>query len=113
MVPIVQKPSSRLKLQGRSKIQSKFPGRATINSITAHAPPQSDIRAHIAIPDPPSREPSPPSEVVLLSQKGNLFTQADTDFMLKFISWELQCNPTLNKSDLSHKLEVRVRARNV
>ncbi|KIM85135.1 hypothetical protein PILCRDRAFT_5501 [Piloderma croceum F 1598] len=78
----------------------------TINSITAHPPP-TDPYAHITIPDPPSREPSPPSEAVAFSPKGNLFTQSDTNFMLKLISWELQCNPTLNKSDLSHKLEAK------
>jgi hypothetical protein len=30
--------------------------------------------------------------------------------MLKYISWELNRNPTLNKSNLSHKLEAKVGA---
>jgi hypothetical protein len=110
VVPDTRKARGRPPSQNSSKIngRNKFPGRTTINSITAHPPPPTDPYAHITIPDAPSREPSPPSEVVAFSQKRNLFTQGDTNFMLKFISWELQRNPTLNKSDFSHKLEAKV-----
>jgi len=85
VAPATQKARGRPPSQNSSKInaQKKFTGRKTINSITAHPPPPTDPYAHVTIPDPPSREPSPPSEVVAFSQKGNSFTQSDTDFMLK------------------------------
>ena len=93
--------------------QRKPVGRTTINSITAHPPPPSDPYARITIPSPLSREPSPPSRVVASGLKGNMFTQDDTDFMVKFISWELQRNPALTKSNLSYKLEAKVRVTNL
>lgn len=79
-------------------------GRGTINSITTPLLP-SNSYSDLTIPDMPSREPSAPPEVVVLGQKGRVFTKNDTDFMLKFISWELKSNPTLTKSSLCNKLE--------
>src|SRR6202020_3512822 len=99
VAPVTRKARSRPSLQDQPKIagQRMPSGRATINSITAHPPPRSnphaDPHAHITIPDTPSREPSPPSQIIAFRQSGNLFTRSDTDFMIKFISWELHRNP--------------------
>ncbi|KAJ7498431.1 hypothetical protein B0H11DRAFT_1997713 [Mycena galericulata] len=59
-----------------SHIQS---GRQTINSLTSYPPAYSDLIpapcAELRIPDPPSRSPSPPTEVIPHNRGGgNKFT---------------------------------------
>lgn len=80
-------------------------GRSTINSITAFSAPQFPS----LVPDIPSREPSPPTEIVSTNLRGNAFTQADTQFMIKYISWEMSQDSSLTKSKLSSMLEAKVR----
>lgn len=83
-------------------------GRSTINSLTAFpAPPSASLR--LAVPETPSREPSPPTEVVTTSLRGNSFTPADTQFMINYISWEMSHDSSLTKSKLCDMLEVKVR----
>lgn len=85
-------------------------GRSTINSLaTFSVPPTTALSARVTIPEPPLREPSPPTEVVAFRKLGNAFTPADTQFMIKYISWEMSRNPGLNKSNLCDMLEAKVR----
>lgn len=100
--------SQRLIAAVKPKVPSK---RHTINSITAHEPtlnpkllpPQADIK----IPDPPSRSPTPPTKVIR-GANGNIYTQEDKEFFIKFLLWELQKNPNLTKQELCIKLAEKV-----
>ncbi|TFK30797.1 hypothetical protein FA15DRAFT_751795 [Coprinopsis marcescibilis] len=77
--------------------------RSTINSLTVGEPvydrrlpaPHSQIK----IPEPPSREPSPPTEVVLKG-RGYKYTDQDHDFFIKFIQWHLKLNPYHTRNEL-------------
>lgn len=82
-------------------------GRSTINSLTAYLPIEdSSSKAHIQIPDTPSRSPSPP---VISPRERNKYTQQDSEYMLKFISWERSRSPNVSKTELSRKLAQKVR----
>ncbi|KAI0963725.1 hypothetical protein AcW1_000720 [Taiwanofungus camphoratus] len=61
------------------------------------------INALVRIPDPPSRSPTPPTRVVPRG-KGNRFTKEDHEFFIKFIQWELQKDPNMNRSQLCRML---------
>ncbi|EIW86857.1 hypothetical protein CONPUDRAFT_148902 [Coniophora puteana RWD-64-598 SS2] len=83
--------------------------RHTMNSLSAPLythnnpklpPPHMDIQ----IPDPPSRSPTPPT-LVVSGTHGNKYTPADRDYFIKFISWRLKNDPSLNKKELCELLE--------
>ncbi|KAF8898901.1 hypothetical protein BD779DRAFT_1795470 [Infundibulicybe gibba] len=57
-----------------------------------------------AIPEPPSRSPSPPTIIIPHNGRGNKYTPEDRDFFLKFISWRLKCDSTLTRNDLCAQL---------
>ncbi|KAJ3754424.1 hypothetical protein EV360DRAFT_86847 [Lentinula raphanica] len=81
--------------------------RSTINSITAHEPsfnsrlppPNTEIK----IPNPPSRSPTPPTKVIARG-RGNMFTQEDRAFFIKFIQWRLRWDQGLTRNDLCEQL---------
>ncbi|KII93787.1 hypothetical protein PLICRDRAFT_171494 [Plicaturopsis crispa FD-325 SS-3] len=89
------------------KHEKKPTQRKTINSLTTHVPNQTDNllppHAFIKVPKPPSRSPTPPTEVVP-GQRGNRYTQGDRDFFIRFISYELKKDASLTKADLCEKL---------
>ncbi|KAJ7467255.1 hypothetical protein B0H11DRAFT_2029414 [Mycena galericulata] len=89
-----------------SHIQS---GRQTINSLTSYPPAYSDLIpapcAELRIPDPPSRSPSPPTEVIPHNRGGgNKFTPHDRAYFTKFIQWRLKGDPTLVRHELCELL---------
>ena len=86
--------------------------RSTINSLTAPSPVYGDRlpppNAEIKIPDPPSRSPSPPSNVIPHRGRGNKYTKEDRDFFIKFIGWRLKHDPSLTRLDLCNLLAEKV-----
>ncbi|KAJ7790158.1 hypothetical protein B0H14DRAFT_3891339 [Mycena olivaceomarginata] len=87
-------------------------GRRTINSLTTHTavynehipPPNSQLR----IPVPPSRSPTPPTEVIPHNRGGNKFTPEDRRYFIRFIQWRLTCDPTLLRNELCELLAAKV-----
>ena len=91
--------------------QSSKGRRSTINSLTAPEPVYDDRlpapNAELRIPEPPLHSPSPPARIVPQG-RGNKYTPEDREFFLKFISWRLKCDPTLNRNDLCAQLAEKV-----
>jgi hypothetical protein len=91
--------------------QSSNTRRSTINSLTAPAPvfgsrlpaPNADIR----IPDPPSRSPSPPTNIIPQG-RGNKYTQEDRDFFVKFVGWRLKQDSSLSRQEICDLLAKKV-----
>lgn len=85
--------------------------RSTINSITAPSPVYGGRlpapNAEIKIPDPPSRSPSPPTNLVLRG-RGYKYTTEDREFFVKFIGWRLKQDPTLTRLDICNLLAEKV-----
>ncbi|KAG7099017.1 hypothetical protein E1B28_000900 [Marasmius oreades] len=81
--------------------------RRTINSLTVDAPSYSrempPSNAEIQIPEPPSRSPTPPTKVVPHS-RGNKFTEEDSGFFIKYMSWKLKNDSDLSRNDLCELL---------
>ncbi|KAF9566169.1 hypothetical protein CPC08DRAFT_733776 [Agrocybe pediades] len=81
--------------------------RSTINSLTAPSPVFDNRlpapNAEIKIPDPPSRSPSPPTNVIP-HRRGNKYTQEDREFFVKFVGWRLKQDPTLTRLELCNLL---------
>lgn len=63
--------------------------------------------AVVKVPDPPSRSPDPPTNVVP-QRRGNKFTTEDREFFIKFIGWRLRQNPGLNRQGLCEMLAEKV-----
>ena len=86
--------------------------RSTINSLTAPAPVFGNRlpapNAEIKIPDPPSRSPSPPTNIIPHRGRGNKYTQEDRDFFIKFVGWRLKQDPTLTRQDICDLLSQKV-----
>lgn len=86
--------------------------RSTINSLTAPAPvygsrlppPNSEIR----IPEPPSRSPSPPTNVIPHRGRGNKYTKEDREFFINFVAWRLKLDSSLSRLDLCNLLAEKV-----
>ncbi|KAJ6604499.1 hypothetical protein DFH09DRAFT_1122910 [Mycena vulgaris] len=103
-------PSSRSRRPSQQPVSREPAGgrRRTINSLTTHTPvyderlppPNTELR----IPDPPSRSPSPPTEVIPHNRGGNKFTPDDRAYFIKFISWRLKGDPTLLRHELCELL---------
>ena len=68
----------------------------------------SSRHSDLPIPPPPEVEPIPPTKVVT-SVQGNIYTVEDKKYFAKYISWALQGNPWLTKSELIEKLAENVR----
>jgi hypothetical protein len=51
------------------------------------------------IPIPPSREPTPPSEIVPTA-RGNLYTDADKEYFVKYVSWITSRAPDTPKQEI-------------
>ena len=91
--------------------QSSNSRRSTINSLTAPAPvfgnrlpaPNADIK----IPDPPSRSPSPPTNIIPQG-RGNKYTQEDRDFFVKFVGWRLKQDSSLSRQEICDLLAKKV-----
>ncbi|KAF8913008.1 hypothetical protein CPB84DRAFT_1841435 [Gymnopilus junonius] len=82
--------------------------RSTINSLTAPSPVYGERlpapNAEIKIPDPPSRSPSPPTNIIPHRGRGNKYTKEDRDFFIRFIGWRLKQDPSLTRLDLCNLL---------
>lgn len=91
--------------------QSLNSRRITINSITGPAPvfgnrlpaPNADIK----IPEPPSRSPSPPTNIIPQG-RGNKYTQEDRDFFVKFVGWRLKQDSSLSRQEICDLLAKKV-----
>ena len=68
----------------------------------------SSRHSDLPIPPPPKVEPIPPTKVVKTHQ-GNIYTVEDKKYFSKYISWALQRDPLLTKSELVEKLAEKVR----
>jgi hypothetical protein len=92
--------------------QSSNSRRSTINSLTAPAPVFGNRlpapNAEIKIPEPPSRSPSPPTNVIPHRGRGNKYTQEDRDFFIKFVGWRLKQDPSLTRHDICDLLADKV-----
>ena len=95
-----------------AKEQSHSGRRSTINSLTAPSPVYGDRlpapHAEIKIPDPPSRSPSPPTNVIPHRGRGNKYTNEDRDFFIKFVGWRLKQDPKLTRHDICDLLGEKV-----
>ncbi|KAH9486601.1 hypothetical protein JR316_0000666 [Psilocybe cubensis] len=85
------------------------PGRRnTINSLTAPSPVFGGRlpapNAEIKIPEPPSRSPSPPTNVVPLRGRGHKYTKEDREFFIKFVGWSLKKDPSLTRLEICERL---------
>jgi hypothetical protein len=107
-------PPRTLSRQTKRSEQSAQPSkgrRSTINSLTAPEPVYDDRlpapNAELRVPEPPSRSPSPPTTIIPQG-RGNKYTAEDREFFLKFISWRLKRDPTLNRNDLCAQLAEKV-----
>ncbi|KAJ7505042.1 hypothetical protein B0H11DRAFT_1680961, partial [Mycena galericulata] len=104
--PPPPQPRQQRNLQPAQSSRTKSSGgyRRTINSLTTYLPvyterlppPNTELR----IPEPPSRSPSPPTEVVPHNRGGNKFTSNDKAFFIKFLLWQLKGDPTLLRHEL-------------
>lgn len=96
-LPLEQPPNSR---------------RSTINSITAPAPVFGSRlpapNAEIKIPEPPSRSPSPPTNVIPHRGRGNKYTKEDREFFINFVGWRLKQDPSLTRQDICDLLAEKV-----
>ena len=85
--------------------------RSTINSLTAPAPVFGNRlpapNAEIKIPDPPSRSPSPPTNIIPQG-RGNKYTQEDRDFFVKFVGWRLKQDSSLTRQEICDLLAKKV-----
>ena len=94
-----------------------------MGSLSVHTEPGSSRRSIIRdkdrgssrhsdlpIPPPPEVEPIPPTKIVK-SPQGNIYTVEDKKYFAKYISWALQKDPLLTKSELIEKLTENVRKR--
>ena len=95
-----------------AKDQPQPGGRSTINSLTAPSPVYGGRlpapHAEIKIPDPPSRSPSPPTNVIPHRGRGNKYTKEDRDFFIKFVGWRLKQDPSLTRYDICNLLAEKV-----
>ncbi|KAF8213198.1 hypothetical protein K438DRAFT_1915371, partial [Mycena galopus ATCC 62051] len=90
--------------------------RQTINSMTSHMlvyneripPPNTELK----IPEPPSRSPTPPTEIIPHNRGGHKFTPADREYFIKLIQWRLKGDPTLTRSELCDLLAEKARHHN-
>lgn len=86
-------------------------GRKTMNSLSVAEPVFGNgllpPNACIKIPDPPSRSPSPPTNVVF-QRRGNRYTKEDREYFIKFLSWRLKQNPSLSRQELCEMLAEKV-----
>lgn len=87
-------------------------GRPTNNSLGTDPPDYKKSRipppnTEICTPEPPSRSPTPPTEVLPFRRaggKGNRFTEKDRSYFINFISWHLSQDPHLSRSELAAML---------
>ncbi|PCH33733.1 mitochondrial carrier [Wolfiporia cocos MD-104 SS10] len=71
----------------------------------SYAPPVSALNAEtFEIPSPPSRSPTPPSEIVPVDSHRNRFTMADDNYMIKTIQWQLRQDPATTTPSLAKRL---------
>jgi hypothetical protein len=92
--------SSRSKTIPRSHGSPMTPGMRKLRGASR--------RSDLPLPPPPKVEPMPPTKVVR-SIRGNLYTVEDKKYFAKYISWALQLDPFLTKSQLIAKLGENVR----
>ena len=94
----------------KAKLTSPTPGsstssrsskrsRTTINSLTVHQPDNEEV------PPVPSREPSPPRNIVSSKREGhNAYTQEDRDFLVDMIVWMIQQKQDVTKSQVLKRI---------
>ena len=81
-------PASMKKEKGASSSAqpSSKPRRATLNSLATFYDDSQDSKDD-DIPEPPAKEPSPPTEVQTMGLRGNAFTDADVKYLIDFVNW--------------------------
>ncbi|VDC01885.1 unnamed protein product [Peniophora sp. CBMAI 1063] len=79
-------PASVKKEKGTSEQSSTKPRRATLNSMATFFESTSDSKDD-GIPEPPTKEPTPPTEVQTMGLRGNAFTDADVKYLIDFVNW--------------------------
>ncbi|KAI0257672.1 hypothetical protein BJV78DRAFT_1090033, partial [Lactifluus subvellereus] len=91
------------------------PSRGILVPRASDGPPTPRMRGHrsssrhsdLPIPPPPGAEPIPPTKVVK-GARGNRYTLEDKKYFAKYLSWALQFDPSLTKSDLIARLAEKV-----
>lgn len=81
--------------------------RALKGNVKAESTPPSSppvVQSKIKIPEPPSRSPSPPAIVPNPSNRPARYTQADDDYLIKFVGWRLKGDPNLTRQEICDKL---------
>lgn len=110
----VSAPSPAMPQKQRPPLPSRdIPGRGrnTVNSLSVPDPvfgsrlpaPNAVVKA----PKPPSRSPTPPTNIVP-QRRGNKFTSEDHEFFIKLLGWRLRQNPDLNRQELCEMLAEKV-----
>lgn len=81
-------PASVKKEKGSSagEQSSTKPRRATLNSMATFYDSTADSKDD-GIPEPPTKEPAPPTEVQAMGLRGNAFTDADVKYLIDFVNW--------------------------
>lgn len=92
----------------KSTIRTTMNSASTIRNVIR-------LPAPTTIPNPPSRSPSPPDEIVARTEdnKTYMYTESDKKFFFKCIQWELKRDMTLGKQALCQKLAEKVRAHHI
>ncbi|KAH8835878.1 hypothetical protein DL96DRAFT_1575930 [Flagelloscypha sp. PMI_526] len=112
----VSKPKKASRLTRNASTASTAPdipkkGRKTMNSLTAPAPVFNNTlyipHSQIVVPEPPSRSPSPPTNIVQNSHGNNKFTPEDHDFFIKFISWRMSRDHSLTRKELMEAIALK------
>jgi hypothetical protein len=85
---------------------SSFPA----HGILALIPPGVPVDPETNLPAVPSHPPTPPEpDTIKPGGKGNLFTDRDAQFFLKYVSWKLANSPDCGKADIAEGLGEAVR----
>ena len=80
------------------------------HDILALIPPDVPVDPETNLPAVPSRPPTPPEQSSIRpGGKGNLFTERDAQFFLKFLAWKLANDPNCSKADIADSLGQLVR----
>lgn len=84
--------------------------RRTVNSMTLPAQYGRDLpppNMEVQIPEPPSRSPTPPTNLVPMA-KGFKFTKDDQEYFHKFIAWRLMDDPEQTRANICELLAEKV-----
>ena len=106
----------RLTHEGPSAPSEHVPTRTHPIPPGSESPLPPRVRRHhssswlsdLPIPPPPEDEPLPPTKVVK-GFRGNRYTAEDKKYFAKYVSWALENDPSLTKSEIVARLAEKVR----